>query len=67
MEEDLDDILMDSKKVVIHVECGGEAYWVRSLREVHKTQRIDQCIELFPGTKKMYGSSDPGINSLSQL
>ena len=34
LEEALDDIRMKNRNVVIHMECDGEAYWVKLLGEV---------------------------------
>ena len=42
MEEDLADILMKSRKVVIHMDCGGKVSWVRSLGEVLTSKIVDQ-------------------------
>ena len=41
-EEDLNDIGMNSKKVVVHMECDGKESWVRPLGEVWPTQKADQ-------------------------
>ena len=38
VDEALDNIVMKSRKVLIHMECGGKAYWVRLLGEVRPTQ-----------------------------
>ena len=45
MEEDLDDIGMKTRNVVIHMECDGEASWVKSLGEVWPTQSLDQWVD----------------------
>ena len=42
MEEGLADIGMKTKNVVIHMDCYGEAYWVKSLEEVWPKQSVDQ-------------------------
>ena len=44
-EEALSDIVMNTRKVVIHMECDGKAYWVISLVEVCPTQSVDQCVD----------------------
>ena len=45
MEEALDNIAMKTRNVVIHMECDGEAYWVKSLGEVWPTQGVDQWVD----------------------
>ena len=45
VEEALDDIVMNPRKVVIHMECDGKAYWVRSLGKVRPTKSVDQWVD----------------------
>ena len=45
VEEDLSDIGMKTINVVIHMECYGEASWVKLLVEVCLTQTVDQWVD----------------------
>ena len=45
MEEALADIVMKTRNVVIHMECAGEASWVKYLREVCTTQSVDKWVD----------------------
>ena len=45
VEEDYDDIEIKDRKLVIHMECDGEAYWVRSLGEVWSTKSVNQWVD----------------------
>ena len=45
MEEALDDIGMKYINVLIHMECDGEASWVKSLGESWTTQIVDQWVD----------------------
>ena len=42
VEEALADTGTETRNVVIHMECDGEASWVKSLGEVWPTQSVDQ-------------------------
>ena len=37
---------METRNMVIHMECGCEASWVKSLEEVCPTQSVDKCVDL---------------------
>ena len=43
-EEDLFDIVMRSRKMVIHMECYVKAYWVMYIGGVWPTQSVDQWL-----------------------
>ena len=45
LEEDLDNIGMKTRNVVIHMECDGEASWVKLLGEAWPTQSVDQRVD----------------------
>ena len=45
MEEALDDIIIESRKVVINIDCDGEVSWIRPLEEVWSNQSVDQWID----------------------
>ena len=45
VEEVLSYIVINSGKVVVHMECGGEAYWVISLGELWYTHSVDPWID----------------------
>ena len=45
MEEALADIGMKTINLEIHMECDGEASWVKSLGEVWKTQGVYQWVD----------------------
>ena len=42
--EALTDVGMNSRKVLMHMECGRKGSWVKVLREVCPTQSVDQWI-----------------------
>ena len=44
VEENLADIGMKARNVVICMECDGEESWVKSLGEVCPTQSVDQWV-----------------------
>ena len=44
VEEALADIGMKTRILVIHMECGGEASWVKSLGELWPTQSVNQWV-----------------------
>ena len=50
VEEALADIGMKTRNLVIHMECDGEASWVKSLREVWPTQRVNQWVDWLTNT-----------------
>ena len=60
MEEDLADILMKARKVVIHMECDGELSWVRSLVYLLPTQIMDHWVDWI--TKPSSGGEVPNID-----
>ena len=45
VEEDLADIIMKTRNVVINMECDGGASWVKSLGEVWPNQSVDQWMD----------------------
>ena len=60
MEEDLDDIGIKTRNVVIHMECYGESSWVNSLGEVWPTQSVDQWVDYL--TNLPSGEEVPNID-----
>ena len=59
VEEDLDDMVTKSIKVVINIDYGVDISWVRSLEELWPTQtvyhNIDCLISLIPVLRKITG------------
>ena len=45
VEEDLADIGIKSRNMVIHTKCGGKESWVRSLGELWPTQIVYQWVD----------------------
>ena len=45
MEEDLANIGMKARNVVVRMECDDEASWVSSLGELWPTQSVDQWLD----------------------
>ena len=62
VEEDLDDIGMNSIKAVIHLECDGKSSWTRSLGELRPTQSEDQWVDWI--TNPPSGEEVPNIDWL---
>ena len=45
VEEALASIRIRTRNVVIHMECDGEASWVKPLGEIWTTQSVDQWVD----------------------
>ena len=62
MEGALADIGMETRNLVIHMECDGEASWVKSLGEVCPNQSVDQWMDCITNTSS--GEEVPNIDFL---
>ena len=45
VEKDLADIVMKNRNVVNHMDCDGDASWVKSLGELWPTQSVEQWLD----------------------
>ena len=66
VEEDLNDIEMKTRIVVIHLEYGGDASWLKSIVEVCSTQIVYQWVDWLtnPSSRKEVPNIDWPISVL---
>ena len=65
VDQDLENIGMHIRKMLVHMEFNYNIPWIRSLKELWTTQSVDQWVDWI--TSPSQGEQDPNINWIIEI